>query len=116
MYIRTFPPVLETGGSRVRVEEDEEEERTKKGHLHVHSTSQVFVCIKRLYTKSCTVIDRGIWQCSHMHLHQLWALGVYIIKTQTLVTDKTKTYKSNSKAATFQRKIAASSGTRTHDL
>ena len=34
----------------------------------------------------------------------------YMIKTQTLVTDKTKTYISNPKAATFQRKIAAASG------
>ena len=41
---------------------------------------------------------------------------MYTINIQTLEKDKTKTYKSDSKTATFQRKIAASGGTWTHDL
>ena len=36
---------------------------------------------------------------------------MYMINTQTLEKDKGKIYKSNPKATTFQRKIAASGGT-----
>ena len=38
----------------------------------------------------------------HIHVH------VYMINTQTLEKHKAKTFKSNPKATTFQRKIAAS--------
>ena len=37
--------------------------------------------------------------------------ALYMINTQTLEKDKGKIYKSNPKATTFQRKIAASGGT-----
>ena len=43
-------------------------------------------------------------------------LSIYMIGTLTLEKDKVKAYKSNPKAAIFRRKIAASGGTRTHDL
>ena len=38
-------------------------------------------------------------------------LSIYMISIQTLTKDKAKAYKSNPKAAIFQRKIAASGGT-----
>ena len=41
---------------------------------------------------------------------------VNMINTQTLVKDKTKTYKSNPKGTTFPIKMAATGGTSTHDL
>ena len=47
---------------------------------------------------------------SHTKLYQD-SIHVYMINTQTLEKDKAKTYKSNPKAATFQRRIAASDGT-----
>ena len=48
----------------------------------------------------------------HVHCSDGFHLTyMYMINILTLVNNKAKTYKSNPKAATFQRKIAASGGT-----
>ena len=52
------------------------------------------------FAHTCIRIFRDI----HVHC-------IYMINTQTLEKDKGKIYKSNPKAITFQRKIAASGGT-----
>ena len=50
--------------------------------------------------------------CIHVHVHDsAHTCTLYMMNTQTVEKGRARTmYKSNSRAATFQRKIAASGG------
>ena len=71
-------------------------------HTHLRAGDIVFGCLcisLVVFLKVYTMYIVCTCTCIHM------------INTQTLEKDKGKIYKSNPKANTFQRKIAASGGT-----
>ena len=65
-------------------------------------TTQPTLIYQNCVSLSCVELACSTSGCSDIHVY------MYMINTQTLTKDKTKTYKSNPKAATFQRNIAAS--------